>query len=356
MMQFPVARRSKYSEYYVNNGLVDYNIIAPINEGYSFPCKGFPKGPSTTTINGNTINVELQGSAIHGGGHCQFGITTNDKEFIVLNTVIKNCLLGGMTYSFQLPSDFPETDITVFWTWVNAIGNREYYMDCADVTIKNGNKNKQATVEGLELLVLNWPGYTTIPEFPNPGMYDGSELFDTRKKTSMNVITQQPKVEVQKEQVKQELKVEAPKVEVPKEQVKQEPKVEVPKEQVKQEFKVEVSKEQVKQEIKLETPKEQVKQEFKVEVSKEQVKQEIKLETPKEQVKQEPKVEAPKVEVEKKRIFSERITVGDCKEGEMKCSGKDGFNTCNFNKWVWRSCSVVTICKQLENSVICDYK
>jgi len=329
-MKFPYPRKSKYSEYYVKNNLVDYNLMAPLNAGYSFPCKGFPKGPSTTTINGNTINVELQGSAIHGGGHCQFGITTNDKEFIVLNTVIKNCLLGGMTYSFQLPSDFPETDITVFWTWVNAIGNREYYMDCADVTIKNGNKNKQATVEGLELLVLNWPGYTTIPEFPNPGMYDGSELFDTRKKTSMNVITQQPKVEVQKEQVKQELKVEAPKVEVPKEQVKQEPKVEVPKEQVKQEFKVEVSKEQVKQEIKLETPKEQVKQE--------------------------PKVEAPKVEVEKKRIFSERITVGDCKEGEMKCSGKDGFNTCNFNKWVWRSCSVGTICKQFENSVICDYK
>ena len=90
-MRNPVPRRSKYSEYYLSSGLVDYNIMAPINAGYSFPCKGFPKGPSTTTINGNTVNIQLEGSATHGGGHCQFGITTDDNNFVVLSTVIRNC-------------------------------------------------------------------------------------------------------------------------------------------------------------------------------------------------------------------------------------------------------------------------
>jgi hypothetical protein len=161
--------------------------MAPINAGYSFPCKGFPKGPSITTITGNTVNIQLEGSATHGGGHCQFGITTDDSNFVVLSTVIRNCLITGMSYSFELPNNFPETDITVFWTWVNAIGNREYYMDCADVTVKNGNSNQQAVITGLDLLVLNLPGYTTIPEFPNPGMYDGSELFDSRQQKSITV-------------------------------------------------------------------------------------------------------------------------------------------------------------------------
>jgi hypothetical protein len=191
-MRNPIPRRSKYSDYYLNNGLVDYNIMAPINSGYSFPCKGFPKGPSTTTITGNTVNIQLEGSATHGGGHCQFGITTDDSNFVVLSTVIRNCLISGMSYSFELPNDFPATDITVFWTWVNAIGNREYYMDCADVTIQNGNTNTQSVVSGVDLLVLNLPGYTTIPEFPNPGMYDGSELFDTRQQKSITVSLQSP--------------------------------------------------------------------------------------------------------------------------------------------------------------------
>lgn len=189
-MRFPPPRRSKYSQYYLQNNLVDYNLMAPINAGYSYPCKGYAKGPSTTTINGNIINIQLEGSAIHGGGHCQFGITTNDNDFLVLNTIIRNCLLSGMSYSIQLPNDFPNTEITVFWTWVNAIGNREYYMDCADITIDNGNTNTQSIITGLDLLVLNLPGYTTIPEFPNPGMYDGSELFDSRLQKSITINNQ----------------------------------------------------------------------------------------------------------------------------------------------------------------------
>ena len=216
-MKSPPVRRSKYSQYYLQNGLVDYNIMAPINAGYSFPCKGFPKGPSTTVITGNSINIEIEGSATHGGGHCQFGITINDNDFVVLKTVKSNCLLNGMSYTFSLPDNIPSTDITVFWSWINALGNREYYMDCADVTINNGNRNEGAVVTGLDLLVLNLPGYQTIPEFGNPGMYDGSDLLDARKQKSITV-NKIPNVEVPK--------VEAPKVEAPKVEA---PKVEAPK-------------------------------------------------------------------------------------------------------------------------------
>lgn len=108
-MKDPPPRRSKYSSFYVNSGLVDYNLMAPINAGYSFPCKGYSQGPSTKRIDGNIISISLEGTTIHGGGHCQFGISTDDKTFLVLKTVIRECLLNGMTYSFEVNSDLPRT-------------------------------------------------------------------------------------------------------------------------------------------------------------------------------------------------------------------------------------------------------
>ena len=103
-MSEPPSRRNKYSKEYVSQGIVDYNIMAPLyHDGvtYPFPCKGFPKGPSTRTINGNVINVQLEGTATHGGGHCQFGVTYDDNVFVVLKTVISDCLLTGLNYNFE---------------------------------------------------------------------------------------------------------------------------------------------------------------------------------------------------------------------------------------------------------------
>ena len=184
-MRDPPPRRSKYSTYYTSSGLVDYNLMAPINSGYSFPCKGYTSGPSTKFIIGNTITISLEGSTIHGGGHCQFGISTDDQTFIVMKTIIRDCLLTSMSYSFSIPN-LPKTKLTVFWTWINAIGNREYYMDCADVDV-GSNDSQTSIITGKSLLVMNLPGYPTLPEFPNRGMYDGREYFNDVQDISISI-------------------------------------------------------------------------------------------------------------------------------------------------------------------------
>jgi hypothetical protein len=90
-----------------------------------------------------------------------------------------------MTYEFPLPSNTPSGLATVFWTWVNAIGNREYYMECADVNIQNNN-NQNSIVSGKELVIANILNYPIIPEFPSPGMYSGIDLFERAKPFSIS--------------------------------------------------------------------------------------------------------------------------------------------------------------------------
>ena len=191
-MSNPPSRYNKYSNYYLLSNKVDYNLMAPLNTpGYSFPCKGYVKGPDTATINGRTISITLEGVTTHGGGHCQFGISYNDVNFLVLKTVLTNCLLTGMTYTFDVPNNTPNGDVTIFWTWVNAIGNREYYMECADVLLNTGN-DIGGDIYGKELLVVNLPGYTVIPEFPNVGMYSGLDLFEKRKDIFITQVPMSP--------------------------------------------------------------------------------------------------------------------------------------------------------------------
>ena len=181
-MSFPPSRRNQLSEYYRNSGLVNYNLRSPLNvqpDFFSFPCKGFPKGPSVTTYESNTIAITLEGTAVHGGGHCQFGVSYDDKKFVVLKTVIGNCLLNTMSYSFDIPENAKGDDVTVFWTWINRIGNREYYMECADVTVNTSGNT--ANISGKELLIVNLPGYANVPEWEvgAPSSLDGRDLLNS---------------------------------------------------------------------------------------------------------------------------------------------------------------------------------
>ena len=143
-MTYPPSRRNQLSEYYANIGLVNYNLRSPLNvspDFFSFPCKGFPKGPVVATFEKNEITITLEGTATHGGGHCQFGISYDDNNFVVLKTVLNECLLNTMSYSYEIPTYARGDNITVFWTWINRIGNREYYMECTDVNVNNVTKN-----------------------------------------------------------------------------------------------------------------------------------------------------------------------------------------------------------------------
>jgi hypothetical protein len=89
---------------------------------------------------------------------------------------LKTCFLDGLTIPVTIPSSAPPGNATLTWTWVNAAGNREYYMNCVDVTLTGGPKDGKVT--GPQNLVANMPNAPTIPEFNVGG--DRADLFDKR--------------------------------------------------------------------------------------------------------------------------------------------------------------------------------
>ncbi|KAJ2364328.1 hypothetical protein IW150_006510, partial [Coemansia sp. RSA 2607] len=66
---------------------------------------------------------------------------------------------GG--YDVPVPDHIPAAPKAVFaWSWISAMGAREYYMNCADVRIENFGK--QEPLVAHELLVVNVPGRPTL--------------------------------------------------------------------------------------------------------------------------------------------------------------------------------------------------
>ncbi|KAJ2484936.1 hypothetical protein IWW37_006071 [Coemansia sp. RSA 2050] len=147
---------------------LDYSMSSPL--GASEPlCKHtvpFPT-PCATWTAGQPVTVTFApGGAPHGGGHCEFSLSYDGgNKFVVVYQVLGTCFGAGQgvrQYTFNLPAGLPGSDKVVFaWTWVNAIGNREFYMNCADVAIKGGS----APYTGKQMTVANHNGYPTIPEF-----------------------------------------------------------------------------------------------------------------------------------------------------------------------------------------------
>ncbi|KAJ1808973.1 hypothetical protein LPJ56_006041, partial [Coemansia sp. RSA 2599] len=137
------------------------------------------KSPSAEWKAGETVQVEFHGVAAHSGGHSEFSISyDNGKTFAVLQQNLKYMFFGsphGLTnaprkykYEIRLPESLPGSDNAVFaWTWVNASGNREFYMNCVDVKIV-GNAGE---FTGKKMTIANYgPAYPSIPEFR--GNYD----------------------------------------------------------------------------------------------------------------------------------------------------------------------------------------
>ncbi|KAJ2077016.1 hypothetical protein H4R24_005376 [Coemansia sp. RSA 988] len=152
--------------------------------------------PAASWTAGEEITVKFNpSSAIHSGGHCQFSISyDNGKTFAVIHEELRYCFLGskpsGLTntpsikeYTFKLPKDLPNSDKAVFaWTWVNASGNREFYMNCADVEIKGGSSSSYS---GKEVTIANYPNYPTIPEF-NGDYETGIKYYENAKNITVS--------------------------------------------------------------------------------------------------------------------------------------------------------------------------
>ncbi|KAF9932971.1 hypothetical protein BGZ75_001832 [Mortierella antarctica] len=174
---------------------VDYNINSPIGvHGRKDQplCKHTVRATSAPTYSaGQTIKTEYSVGASHGGGHCQWALSyDNGKTWIVIKTVIRDCLRGvkgGAPYSVnvQIPKNAPSGDRVIFqWLWNNAIGNRELYSNCADIKIKGKNGGQ---LKGVAPLIANYGKSVLIPEFPNPKDKDGREHFAKRKSVTINV-------------------------------------------------------------------------------------------------------------------------------------------------------------------------
>ena len=121
---------------------LDQNWLGGLQTGSNFPCKGYqtntPWRSVVTYTAGQKYNVSLAGSAVHGGWSCQLSLSyDNGTSFHVIESIEGGCPLES-SYDFTMPNDVANGDALFAWTWFNFEGNREMYMNCADVTITGG--------------------------------------------------------------------------------------------------------------------------------------------------------------------------------------------------------------------------
>jgi hypothetical protein len=176
---------------------------APLLEnGANFPCKSQPY-----TVNkmndwpvGSLQNLTFTpvSTAAHAGGSCQISVTL-DKEptkasiWKVIHSFEGGCPIppteGTGNYvegtdphipavNFTIPSELPDGEMSMAWTWLNKVGNREMYMNCAPVKISGGSSDKAAFDALPDMAVANIAGQGTCKTtegndylFPNPGKY-----------------------------------------------------------------------------------------------------------------------------------------------------------------------------------------
>jgi hypothetical protein len=185
-------------------------LLAPAD----FPCKQRNGVYAIDTMNqwnaGETQVVSFNGTAVHGGGSCQFSITTDPEpteqsQWKVIQSVIGNCpsnVSGNLpdptfderafsrdplmnqsaaTFPVTMPSNIPNGRYTFAWTWLNKLGDREFYMNCAPIQVGSGTGSASAAsaAEALsalpDMFVANLPNTeckTTHGQdfvYPNPG-------------------------------------------------------------------------------------------------------------------------------------------------------------------------------------------
>lgn len=157
-------------------------------DGSNFPCQG--SSYQITTMNEWSVGSEVTVSfpsdqtATHGGGSCQISVTkdkapTKDSKWKVIHSIEGGCPTTGAgnggtlgKFGFKVPSELPEGQLTMAWTWFNKVGNREMYMNCAPIKVSGGTGSG---FDGLpDMATANIGGSCTTSEgsdytFKNPG-------------------------------------------------------------------------------------------------------------------------------------------------------------------------------------------
>ncbi|EAT85541.2 hypothetical protein SNOG_06890 [Parastagonospora nodorum SN15] len=132
-----------------------------------FPCQNAPS--TGATVN----NVGCR------GGSCQVSVTkdkspTKDSVWKVIHSWEGGCPdvpPGGGNWSpadakavrpplpFTIPTELPNGEMSMAWTWSNKVGNREFYMNCAAVEISGGAKDDTA-FDALPDMAVNIEWFT----------------------------------------------------------------------------------------------------------------------------------------------------------------------------------------------------
>lgn len=147
---------------------------SPLENGMAdFPCKQRPgvyEPPEQENILtvGETFPLEFLGDAVHGGGSCQVSLTedmqpTKDSVWKVIHSIEGGCPantagnlggdangMGATKFKIMVPESIQPGEYTLAWTWINRIGNREFYMNCAPVTVQGPKKKRYAPTPVLE--------------------------------------------------------------------------------------------------------------------------------------------------------------------------------------------------------------
>ncbi|SPQ21760.1 225d92f2-6c63-44a2-8324-872d6c54f823 [Thermothielavioides terrestris] len=80
------------------------------------------------------------------------------------------------TYNLTIPRDVPAGNATLAWPWVNKVGNRELYMNCAPVGIPGDGGSKAALDALPDMFIANMAPRADCKttegvdvQYPNPG-------------------------------------------------------------------------------------------------------------------------------------------------------------------------------------------
>ncbi|KAG9302543.1 hypothetical protein G9A89_007247 [Geosiphon pyriformis] len=160
-------------------------ITAPYNGGAGCPVKPFPCGgyqPDTKVTQvykaGEIIDVKFwnpnfpnaltaadadRDQARHNGGLCEFSLSYDGGvTYTVIATYHRTCPDIFFSWKVKIPENAPTCDkpgkCIFSWSWINALGNREFYQNCADVKIV-GKSTKPLPI--IDITRVNLP-----PKFP----------------------------------------------------------------------------------------------------------------------------------------------------------------------------------------------
>ena len=138
-----------------------------VADGSDFPCKQRSgvydlEGAANNIVIGEPQTLSFLGSAVHGGGSCQVSLTTDaapttDSTWMVIHSIEGNCPsnvtgnldtdatgTGATVFQYTVPEGITPGQYTIAWSWVNKVGNREFYMNCGPATITAAKKKRYA--------------------------------------------------------------------------------------------------------------------------------------------------------------------------------------------------------------------